>query len=125
VSYIELEDLKEVLYELLQPRLDVLYTKCMDDVTQSKGIISSNLLKYRKSKTIANNFEKCSKLLTAIDKQFKKSERLWEDTDFGPNETDKNGLLSMVYFDRIPPKEWPSLDKLEWRPFDSVVCPKR
>lgn len=121
VSYIELEDLKEVLYELLQPRLDAYYTRCMDEVTQSKGVLTSNLMKYRKCKTIANTLEKCSKVVATIDKQFKKSERPWEDPDFGPNEADKNGLLSLLYFDRIPPKEWPSLDKLEWRSVDTLA----
>jgi|JI61114C2RNA_FD_contig_61_93299_length_2042_multi_2_in_0_out_0_3 hypothetical protein len=81
----------------------------MDEVTQSKGVLTSSLMKYRKCKTIASTLEKCSKIIAAADKQFKKNEKHWEDPDFGPNETDKNGLLSLLYFDKISPKEWPSL----------------
>ena len=85
ISYIELEDLKEVLYELLQPRLEAYYSRCMDEVAQSKGVLTSNLMKYRKCKTIANTLEKCSKVVATIDKQFKKTEKQWEDPDFGPS----------------------------------------
>lgn len=93
----------------------------MDEVTASKGVLTSNLMKYRKCKTIANTLEKCSKIIASIDKQFKKQEKIWEDPDFGPLETDKNGMLSMLYFDKITPKEWPSLDKLEWRSVDTLA----
>lgn len=120
IKYIELEEIKDTLYELMLPRLDQLYTKCLGEITQSKGVINSNLLKYRKCKTIVNTLEKCSRMLGTYDKQFKKSEKLWEDPDFGPQEDDKFGLLSMVYFDKIIPKEWPSLDHMVWRSIENM-----
>jgi hypothetical protein len=47
--------------------------------------------------------------MNIIQKQQKKTNGKWIDPDFGPNENDKIGQYSIVYYDGALSKNWPSL----------------
>jgi hypothetical protein len=53
-------------------------------------------------------------MVNIIQKQQKKTEK-WIDTDFGPNDQDKTGIYSLIYYDNALPKGWPSLEALRWK----------
>ena len=82
--------------------------KCEKELAQSKGIINTGFLKYRRCKTIIKTQENLTRYLNTIEKQKKKAFK-WEDSDFGPNDKDKTGLYSIIYFDGVLPKNWPQL----------------
>lgn len=49
-----------------------------------------------------------------IEKQKKKS-GAWVDPDFGPCENDEIGQYSLIFYDKIAPKNWPPMEQLKWR----------
>lgn len=63
VEYNTLEEIQEVLYEQLSPKVDELYKQCSTELTQAKGVVTTNMLKYRKGKTILPSKDRCTKYL--------------------------------------------------------------
>ena len=49
------------------------------------------------------------RVLNIAEKQKKKKNTEWNDADFGPSESDPSGQFSLIYYDGIPPKDWPGL----------------
>jgi len=58
-----------------------------------------------------------TRYFNVIEKQKKKNGK-WEDPDFGPNDNDKLGEFSLIYYDKIPYKNWPLLEDLKWKAID-------
>lgn len=104
---------EELLPFLLQ-KLEQLKKKTEKELSQNKGFINSGFLKYKSCKTIVRTEESLNRMVNIIQKQQKKTEK-WIDTDFGPNDQDKTGIYSLIYYDNALPKGWPSLEALRWK----------
>jgi hypothetical protein len=64
------------------------------------------MLKYKKGKTILPTKDRCIKFCNTLEKQAKKSGKKWKDPEFGITTEDPEGILSILYFDKRPPKDW-------------------
>lgn len=107
-DYSAAETLATELLELLTERLEQLKKNIEKQLAHSKGLISSNFLKYKTCKTILRTDESLKLTVNIIQKQMKKTEK-WIDADFGPNENDPSGTYSVLYYDNVLPKGWPAL----------------